>query len=107
VVFTDETLDPIRTTREKHDALRDRESCAIPGDEFLVDVGAYTDQFAEPVWCEYAYDVPGSAAVYPYKVYVPGRGFGQFRADEVLGWRRPLKLHQLLNEIAELEAAHA
>lgn len=98
--FTDEGLGPNRTTRANYDPLRDtlgvlhRARNLARGDELLVDTSAYGVTGTH--WCECVGIAPGSASVYPYKVQVPRRGVGQYRASEVLGWRRPLLLHELL-----------
>lgn len=102
--FTDDVLCPYRCTRSEggephYDPLRDRDHL-IPGDEVLIDVSAYNAQVDEPQWCEVSHLAAGSASVYPYKVRIPGRGEGQYRASEVLAWRRPIAVHQRLLEYA-------
>lgn len=64
----------------------DWESKVEPGDLLLVDIAPYVHG-AGLTWCPYLRKAPGSASVYPYKVQVPDRGEGQFRASEVYGWR--------------------
>lgn len=34
-------------------------------------------------WCQWDHTALGDAAVYPYKVHIPGRGIGQYKASEV------------------------
>lgn len=34
-------------------------------------------------WCQWDHTSLGDAAVYPYKVRIPGRGIGQYKASEV------------------------
>jgi len=53
-----------------------------PGDRVLVNTGCYGVNGYN--WCEVTRLAPGSAAVYPIKVEVPGRGEGQYNAAEVL-----------------------
>lgn len=98
--FTDEVLCPYRCTRSEggephYDPARDRD-WLIPGDELLVDVSAYGWPEPQLRWCAVTKLAPGSASVYPYKVKIPGRGEGQYRASEVLAWRRPLRVHELV-----------
>lgn len=92
--FTDEVLAPTRTLRMGLHPLRDRLE-VVPGDELLVDVNAYTGARV-PLWCSVTALSPGSASTFPYKVQVPQHGVGQFKAGEVLGWRRPLEFHRML-----------
>lgn len=97
--FTDEVLDELRTTRHAYHP-PSQQQCVALGDELLVDVGDYYEGGGLQ-WCSFLFSSPGGAAVYPYKVQIPERGVGQYRASEVLGWRRPVALHQ------ELRAAWA
>lgn len=108
--FTDDVLCPHRCTRSEggrpfHDPLRDRD-WLVPGDELLVDVSAYKSMPAGDTleWCRVQNLAAGSAAVYPYKVEIPERGVGQFRASEVLAWRRPVSVHEVLLHHAETSA---
>lgn len=100
--FLDEQLAPTRTTRRSYDPVGQalevlyRARNLSYGDELLVDTSAYGVPGEH--WCEVVGLAPGDAAVYPYKVDVPERGTGQYSAREVLGWRRPLRLHQLIRE---------
>lgn len=55
-------------------------------DELLVDATAYG--LAGEVWAPFDHVAPGSAAVYPYKVRLPGRGIGQYKASEVIARRQ-------------------
>lgn len=57
------------------------------GYEVLVDCTAYGVQGMR--WCLVESHALGSAAVYPIKVRVPGRGQGQFRPREVEAERAP------------------
>ena len=106
--FLDVQLAPSRTTRLGYNPVDQalevlhRAANLSYGDELLVDTSAYGVPGEH--WCEVTGLAPGSASVYPYKVQVPGRGQGQYRASEVLGWRRPLVLHRLLREASRLGA---
>lgn len=95
--FADEDLDPRRTTRTEIWPAKDAADSLVRGDLLLVDISNYamTDK---PEWCSFLYSVPGSASVYPYKVQIPGKGVGQYRAREVLAWARPVELHRRLVE---------
>ena len=76
------------------------------GLEALVDCEAYTRHgtgLADDRWCELAYVSPGSASVYPVKVEIPERGIGQFKFDEVKGWRY---LRAVLEALEEVDRAH-
>jgi hypothetical protein len=55
------------------------------GDQVLVDTGCYGVQGYH--WCPVIRLAPGSAAVYPVKVEVPGRGEGQYAPTEILDHR--------------------
>lgn len=100
--FFDVQLAPTRTTRLTYDPVRQalevlyRARNLSYGDELLVDTSAYGVPGEH--WCEAIGLAPGDAAVYPYKVQVPERGEGQYSAPEILGWRRPLRLHHLIRE---------
>lgn len=98
--FTDEILAPTRTTRLNSDPARDSATELVQHDEVLVDVSAYVGA-NEPrlAWCVVTGMAPGSASVYPYKVAIPGRGTGQYRAREILAWRRPLYWHEAFRAI--------
>lgn len=106
-------LSPDRCTRseggEPHiDPVRDRDHL-IPGDELLVDVRAYVSPSPgidgwPLVWCMVKALAAGSASVYPYKVKLPHGGPGQFKATEVLGWRRPVWLHDAVNDMVARNA---
>jgi hypothetical protein len=57
-----------------------------PGDghvKLLVNTAPYG--VAGLTWCDWDHTAQGTAATYPYKVRVPGRGVGQYRASEVHG----------------------
>lgn len=98
--FTDEVLAPSRTTRAGADPVRDRME-VVQHDELLVDVAVYFGELLPRLeWCRVVSLAPGSAAVYPYKVRIPRRGVGQYRASEVMGWRRPLDWHRPFAGIA-------
>lgn len=98
--FLDVQLAPTRTTRMSYDPVEQalevlyRAANMSCGDEVLVDTSAYGVPGEH--WCEVVGLAPGSASVYPYKVDVPGRGHGQYRAREILAWRRPLRTHELV-----------
>lgn len=49
--------------------------------ELLVDTTVYGVVGVH--WCRWDRTAPGSAAVYPYKVHIPGRGIGQYKASEI------------------------
>jgi hypothetical protein len=100
---------PSRTTRMAYDPVEQGKTEVVwratncpRGDEFLVDTSAYGLPGLH--WCEVVGVATGSASVYPYKVDIPNRGVGQYRASEVQGWRRPLVVHELLR-ICRLEVA--
>jgi hypothetical protein len=101
--FLDVQLAPTRTTRRRYDPVGQalevlyRAPNLSYGDELLVDTSAYGVPGEH--WCEVVGLALGDAAVYPYKVEVPERGTGQYRAREVLGWRRPVKLHRLIRTV--------
>lgn len=101
--FTDEILDPRRTTRRDVDPVRDRPDSLIPGDLILVPVDGYK-LGGGLEWCVFAYSSPGSAAVYPYKADIPGLSRGQWRAREIHAWARPVELHRRLREFAAIAA---
>lgn len=52
------------------------------GDLVLVDTGCYGPQGYN--WCKVTRLAPGSAAVYPVKVEIPGHGEGQYAYTEIL-----------------------
>lgn len=102
--FADEDLDPRRTTRHSTDPWNDAPDSLIEGDLLLVDTTAYAGPSVGVQWCHFVRSSPGSASVYPYEVQIPGLGRGQYRASEVLGWARPLSLHELVREIRLIHA---
>jgi len=91
------TIDPRRTTRAGYRYVADAHDSIMVGDEILVDTTAYG--VAGEHWCPLEYGSPGTASVYPFKATVPGRGTGQWRASEILAWRRPLDRHELWRTI--------
>jgi hypothetical protein len=62
------------------------------GFDLLVATTAYTGR-ADPEWCPFERLAMGTAAVYPYKVQIPGGGIGQFRRTEIQGVRVWLPVH--------------
>lgn len=99
MTFTDDDLDPRRTTRgyagdPSHPVLDAKDSLAR-GDLLLVVTTPYSGR-PDPEWCVFEYASPGSASVYPYKVRIPGLGIGQYRASEIRAWARPVELHSEL-----------
>jgi hypothetical protein len=59
----------------------------IPGHtEVLVNTYPYSN-YNDDQWCLVEAIAPGSAAVYPVKVAIPGRGRGQYKYSELLGVR--------------------
>ena len=55
--------------------------------EMLVDVSAYDHSQTKPIWIPFIRLAPGTAAVYPIKGLVPGRGMGQWKLSEVFAFR--------------------
>lgn len=51
-------------------------------------------------WCDFSRVASGTAAVYPVKLLVPGRGEGQFKYEEVERWRY---LYHVLDALVELD----
>lgn len=49
--------------------------------ELLVDTSVYGVPGIH--WCQWAYTAPGDMALYPYKVHIPDRGIGQYKASEI------------------------
>jgi hypothetical protein len=72
------------------------------GLEGLADCGPYFGRDHDIRWCEFSRIAPGSAAVFPVKLMVPGRGEGQFKFEEVLKWRYE---RSILEALYELERA--
>jgi hypothetical protein len=68
-----------------------------PGDEVLVDCSAYG--VAGKHWCRVTYTNYWSAAVYPVKVEIPGRGEGQFKVSELAGVRTPEPVAQVMQQL--------
>lgn len=57
------------------------------GLEAFVDCSPYLGGDRDFRWCEVERIAPGTASVFPVKVQVPDRGEGQFKFEEVEGWR--------------------
>lgn len=69
------------------DDFRPESGYTYNGLEGLADCGPYLGGSRDVCWCEFIRVASGSASVYPVKLQVPNRGEGQFKFEEVEGWR--------------------
>lgn len=69
------------------DDFRPERSWHYGGLEAFVDVGPYLGGDPDFRWCRFRRLAPGTAAVFPVKLAVPNRGEGQWKFEEVMGWR--------------------
>lgn len=77
-----------------------------PGDEALVDTSAYGVEGQH--WCRVTRRLGDwSAAVYPLKVHVPGRGEGQFKLSEVVEFRTPPSVAAMLADVERMTGKRA
>lgn len=71
--------------------------------EGKADCGPYTTGEIDVRWMSLLRVAPGTAAVYPVKLQVPGRGEGQFKFEEVEEWRIEA---DVLDMLVELDRHH-